>query len=198
MSRSLKSAGFCQFGGSTSAPDDAGVVLPPASGGCKVTVKYGSKIKTQKANGSGKDDAKITVTGKEVGSVKITVKWLDLGPFSDDVEASLLQLSPRGPNSGKPWAWTERFAGIHAAANVIVEDLEGPDPIEGTDEMQATITCSTWTKPTNSGAGTGSTPTDPQKWTGGNPVQNGPQGLHVGADGKVSPGAAPSAPSAKP
>lgn len=167
MSADIDNTGFCQFGSAPDTPDATGVVFPPKSGRCKLHVKYKSKAKLHKAAGSGKSDAKITFTGKEVGDVEITIKWADLDPTAGDMEQALLALSPRGPNAGKAWEWTERWAGIHDAASVIVEELEGPEPTEGTDELTAKIKCSTWTKPSASGAGAGtsSTPIDPAKWT---------------------------------
>lgn len=161
MSLSTDNTGLVIFGTCDDGiPTNDGASFPTAAGQCHVTAKYKTGSKTKKASASGKNGAKTTYTGKQVGEVEIEISWLDDGEdTTEQVEAALLAISTAGPNAGKAWDWTERWAGLHKVGAVMVEDFEGPTPSKTSNEVSCKIKCSGWEKPVNSGAGTGTTPT---------------------------------------
>lgn len=144
-------------------PSAAGVSFPTSAGQCRVTVKYKTGSKTKKASASGKNGAKTTYAGKQVCELEIEIDWLDDGEdTTTQVEAALDIISSAGANAGKVWDFTERWAGLHKVGAVMIEDFDGPTPAKNSNEVSCKIKCSGWTKPVNSGAGTGKTPTTAQ------------------------------------
>lgn len=153
------------------------VQFPTNAGNCIVVVKFTSKGKVDKKEADGKDDAHTTWKGRAPAEIEINLSWKEIEPTDQEVCDALYQISPRGPNSGKAWDFTVgdgRDAKIHNAPRVVIEDLDGPVRSPGKGEATAKIKCSSWTQPTQAnGPGKATTPTDPQKWKGGSPYQQG-------------------------
>lgn len=181
-------AGWISFG---TAPDN-GAEFPPsgAQGRILVTWKGGNKL--QKAKAAGKGGAKITMQGTKVAEFTIKMSWPDRDPDADAWEGALALISPYGANSEKAWDISHRYAVLYAAVAAIVEEFDGPNPKHGTDEMEATVKGSVWTKPDNSGVGTGATPATPAPYA---PVALPPLFAQRGASGEPvlpsSPGVNP-------
>jgi hypothetical protein len=172
MSVALENSGFCLFGSDSDGPPGAngvaplGAKFPPSGARCRVRCTYKGGAKIEKGQASGKSGAKLTFTGSKVATIDVTIDWPDIDPTATAMELSLLTISPHGANKGKAWDWTERFAGLYAVAAVMVEEMEGPDPKDGSDEMVVKLKLSGWDKQqqANAGTGTGATPTSSEKF----------------------------------
>jgi len=112
-----------------------GAKFPPLGARCLVTCKYKGGTKIEKAKAPGKAGAKQTVTGAKVAEVDVEIQWADIEPTASAMFDAIQTISPHGANKGKSWDWTERFAGLYAVGAVIVEEMSGPDPAKGSDEM---------------------------------------------------------------
>ncbi|HEY8944911.1 MAG TPA: hypothetical protein VIM73_11650 [Polyangiaceae bacterium] len=154
-------AGYIALG----SPSSGGAEFPPSGAQGRVVVHWKGGVKIQKAKGAGKDGANQTIQGTQVAEAVVVGSYPDRDPHADLWEAALAVISPYGPGGTKSWDLAQRFAKLYGATAAIVEDLEGPNPKEGTDEMTIKIKLSIWTKPTKSGTGTGTTPTTPQPYT---------------------------------
>ncbi len=150
---------------------------------CVVVIKPKSDSKVDKKEADGKKGAVTTWKGAKPSQWDLELTWNVRDGIVEDeendtrIEDILAELSPVGPNPGKPRQFASRRARIHATENVIVENIDGPDDKPGTSEVTAKLKLSSWTKPeaTAAGQGDAKTDTDPQKWTakGG---QGGPTG----------------------
>lgn len=172
MSLSTDNTGYCCFGSppessppTSTQPGTDGAEFPPAGAACTVLVTYKRGAKLTKAEAKGKDGAKSTFSGKKVAEISLDIEWTDPGSDAEDdpIADALRNISPDGPNAGKAWDWTERFAWDVSA--VMVEELDGPNPDKASDKMIAKLKLSGWTKPTSSGAGTSATPNAADPYT---------------------------------
>lgn len=156
----LDNSGHVAFG----TPGADGVEFPPEGALCTVLCKWKGGAKIEKAKASGKGGSKQTFTGTRVAEADITIGWADVEPSASLMLAAITLISPHGANKGKAWDFTERFMGLYDVDAVMVEEMEGPDPVKGSDEMTLKIKLSGWTKPSNTGVGVGATPLSATKF----------------------------------
>lgn len=137
-----------------------------------VLIAYKSSAEFDKKKADGKNDARTTFKGRKVGEVSITITWkIDKaaagakGPIDSYVRDLLADISPRGPNAGKSWTWTEDDQTIHNANDITIDDIDTKRP-PGTGSGTATIKASTWTKPPPTPSVV-KTPTKPEPWSPG-------------------------------
>jgi hypothetical protein len=145
--------------------------FPPAEGGEGVaTVTWQGSAKLDEKESDGANDARTTFKGRQTGKAEIVFRWRGRTATGEatptDVYAGkmLADISPRGPNAGKPFEIVAPDQEIHAAHNIIVKDLKGPIRPLGGGEVTATLSCSTWTRQ-KPGVAT-KTPQKAQPWSG--------------------------------
>lgn len=159
-------AGYLQIG-----PYEFGDGVPAR---CVVVVKPKSDSKIDKKEADGKSGAVTTWKGAKPSEWEVELTWNGSDLDADAaIEEILYQLSPVGPNQGKPWQFATKRARIHGTDNVIVENVDGPNDKPGSDQVDAKLKLTSWKKPaaTASGQGKATTDTDPSKWKGGDPNQ---------------------------
>ena len=165
---------------------------PPGSGGVVVvTFKGGQKLDKKEADG--KDDARVSAKGRKLCDIKIAMTWIVprviagerfFGEAEDTANTMLKAISPRGPNAGMAWEFTvtgesAETAKIHDVRSVMIDDIEGPNPSPGSGLKTATITASSWTKPTAT-AGKAKTPDKAEPWSKNTTTKIGTNGNVVG------------------
>lgn len=139
---------------------------------CVLTIKPKSDSKVDKKEADGKSGAVTTWKGAKPVDWEVEIAWIRRNELAHETIVEILyQVSPSGPNPGKPQQFSHRYARIHGTDNVIVENVDGPNDKPGSDEVTAKLKLTSWKKPaaTATGQGAAKTDTDPTKWTGGDP-----------------------------
>lgn len=137
-----------------------------------VTVKYKSGAENFQVRADGRDDARQTFRGRKLAELQISFTWKEdsdgaggQGPIDTYVTDMLTDLSPRGKNAGKSWAWVERDQRLHNVNNITIDDMETVRT-PGSGSASATIKASSWVKPAVRPPVT-ATPTTPDQWSPG-------------------------------
>lgn len=155
-------------------PDDGPAILPAnylqigpyelgtgTDAKCIVIAKPKSDSKVDKKEADGKNGAVTTWKGAKPSQWEIDLSWNRSDVAADAaIEEILYQVSPVGPNPGKPWTWSSRRARIHGTDTVIVENVDGPDDEPGTDLVKAKLKATSWKKSTATTQGQGKADTD--------------------------------------
>jgi len=154
-------------------------VFPPVGSEGIAVCSWTSSAKIDEKEGDGTNDARTTYKGRQVGVVKIALRWKEKTPADEYAVKMLKDISPRGTSSGKPFEIVASDQDIHEAHSVIVKTIEGPVRTPGLGEASATITCSTWTKPTSYQRKTAVTKTPASATSGG---KKSPSAVNLVAD----------------
>lgn len=121
---------------------------PPDVGGGIALVTWDSGAKVDEKESDGKNDARTTFKGSSPAKFEVELRWSGRATSTDDYAVRMLKdLSPRGPNAGKPWEFVAADQEIHNAFNAMVKTIRGPVRTAGQDEVTAKISCSSWVKP---------------------------------------------------
>lgn len=170
-----------------------GFKWPPPGGGGVVTLTFKSGQKLDKKESDGKDDARVTFKGRKACEIKITMTWVAPRVIkgerffaeADDAATEMLKaISPRGPNAGTAWEFAVTgdaadAARIHDVRSIMVDDIDGPNTTPGSGLKTATITASSWTKPTAT-TGKAKTPDKAEPWSKNTTTKIGTNGNVVG------------------
>ncbi|HMV65509.1 MAG TPA: hypothetical protein PKA64_01570 [Myxococcota bacterium] len=139
---------------------------PPGEGGGKADLSINGSLNNKVQEANGKDDAKITITGKKVPDIELKITWITApssNPTEDDARTFVDAVGPFGPNSGKPFELTHPDAPWYGVTSVIF--LEQGKIERGEGQASITLKGKGWKKPKPVGGdGKAQTPNDPQKW----------------------------------
>ena len=136
-----------------------------------LAIRYGASGEFKKVKADGKNDARQTWLGRENAQIKLTMICKDDkgdgivdGEINNYVNEFVYQISPRGPNGGKAWAWSESRQRAFNVYDVTVENVS-LDIAPGTGTMKLEVILSSWVKPAKTPIVT-KTPVAAKPWSG--------------------------------
>lgn len=115
-----------------------------------VSIKYASKGDWKDVKADGRNDSRKTWLGRKNAEISLTLESKDDSAYDGPIEAYVANmvgdLSPRGPNGGKPFAWVEADQYMHNVSDVTVDDIE-TERSPGTGKLITKMKLSSWVKP---------------------------------------------------
>lgn len=169
---------------------------PPGDDGGIAELSINGSLNNKVQESNGKDDAKITITGKKVPDVELKITWKTPPSSSPTEEAArtfIDAVGPFGPNSGKPAEITHPDAPLYGVTSVIF--LEQGKIERGDGKASITLKGKGWKKPRPVGGdGKAKTPEQVDRnmtWQTGHPpfekVNVGSNGNQVGGFNEDTP-----------
>jgi hypothetical protein len=175
---------------------------PPGDRGGKADVTFSGGLESKRQKAQGKDDEKVTVSGKKAVDVKIKITWK---PELEGAATEFIDnVGPYGLHAGEPHEIVHPRAPRYGVTSVLL--LEQGEIEEDVDQSSITFKGVSWKtpKPTSAGGakgdGSAATPDRSMQWKTGHP----PLGtVKVGSNGNTVTGfdnapPAPAKPTVKP
>ncbi len=170
----------------------------PSMGSCEID--YDSKGEFKAIKADGKNDSRETWLGRHNAIITVKLSWRDDtrpdsdvdGPIDTRVVNFLADISPRGPNGGKAFAWVENDQRIHNVYDITVEQLTSKR-VPGSGKGDATIKLFSWIKPAATSPIVTKTPDKASPWAPGATTKQQPPGApkkgftQPGSEVKVNP-----------
>lgn len=118
-----------------------------------VSIRYKGQGDWKDVKADGRNDSRKTWLGRKNAEIEIKSVCKDDkgdgivdGEINNYVRSMMRDLGPRGPNGGKPWAWTEDDQDAFNVYDVTVDDVS-IDRVPGVGSFTVTWRLSSWVKP---------------------------------------------------